>query len=472
MRRCGTWYALLHSRARYSRDDEPMHDRDGTGQPGRPGAREGRPSVRRRSATGDCGPASWVFGGSRGRVIHPPRARPSSGAPAGLRQVDGLVDEHRVAAWVSVLAASFGSTYMMELWPRIARGRIEQADEARRLRASMREGVDGLAPALEPRLSRPDLTRSGSPSTRSSIAPLMRQRMPPPWWRCGSASPPRSKSTRSHRIRYGAAGSSWMACWSNGSHPLPNTSLAVPPRTSSKRRTVAPRAPASAAHGRLPCNLRAVRRHRRRRAVRLDGQVAIEDVQHPGARAGSGGPWGARRRADRASGGARTRSWRLPSRLPGQDEVPAEELDGADEDRRHGYEVASHPVDAADLERVGGLSPPANTHVHRQRRTTNGIMAWRQRQGDGRSRQCTGLRAGHSAPCPDRSLDLAAPSRTPPRCRNYPRGSNERVEPADPLARWMAAILPAPRTKGARLFVAAALADTIRSVLSSGWSRT
>ena len=75
---------------------------------------------------------------------------------------------------------------------------------------------------------------------RSSIEPAIRQRIPPPLWRCGSATPPGSKSTRSQRIRYASSAASSIGC---SSRSAPAASGAAPSRISSYRRTVAPRGP-------------------------------------------------------------------------------------------------------------------------------------------------------------------------------------------------------------------------------------
>ena len=173
-----------------------------------------------------------------GELFTPPRARPSSGATAGLRQVDGLVHEHGVLARAPALGV-LGIDVHDRALPADGAGQDGHADEARRRigRRPPRRRARGRS------RTRPARARSsaiGCPSMRSSIEPAIRQRMPPPLWRCGSATPPGSKSTRSQRIRYASPASSWMGC---SSRSVPAASGAAPSRTSSYRSTVAPRGP-------------------------------------------------------------------------------------------------------------------------------------------------------------------------------------------------------------------------------------
>src|SRR6266542_5242565 len=122
------------------------------------------------------------------------------------RQADG--EAHQISMGAStktvylrglLRAASAGSTYMIELCPRISRGRIDTRMKA----------VGSVGEAAAYTGSRPlsnhappgPIMRSGWPSTRRSIVPRTRQRMPPPLCLWRRATPPSSKSTRSLRMR-------------------------------------------------------------------------------------------------------------------------------------------------------------------------------------------------------------------------------------------------------------------------------
>ena len=63
------------------------------------------------------------------------------------------------------------------------------------------------------------ITRGAPSPTVTSSPPHSRQRMPPPRWRCGGATPPGSKSTRSHRINQAGADPRSIGC-SSSSRPV------------------------------------------------------------------------------------------------------------------------------------------------------------------------------------------------------------------------------------------------------------
>jgi hypothetical protein len=75
--------------------------------------------------------------------------------------------------------------------------------------------------------------RTGAAPTVTSSAPAMRQRMPPPRCRCGSATPPGAKSTRSARITYSARGSRSIACSRSARVAPAGPPTGSPPRSSS-----------------------------------------------------------------------------------------------------------------------------------------------------------------------------------------------------------------------------------------------
>src|SRR5688572_9908232 len=126
--------------------------------------------------------------GARGEVADPPRRgeievreRERRQAEPELHRGSSIGSSTNTVYFRGLLPASFGSTYMMELWPRISRGRIEQRMKLVGSVAEARAytGSRPLSNHASPGL----ITRSGSPATRSSIVPCTRQRMPPPLWR-------------------------------------------------------------------------------------------------------------------------------------------------------------------------------------------------------------------------------------------------------------------------------------------------
>ena len=193
---------------------------------------------------------------------------------------------------------------MIELLPRIAAGRIEQRMKL----------VASLAEALAYTGSRPlsnhawpgAIVRAGSPSTRSSMLPAIRQRMPPPWCRCASASPPRSKSTRSQRIRKAALPSSLMSCSSNRVERAPAAGVAgASAFTSSYLRMLAPVGPAATAQGPAPCHASLAFR------LACDAPASIETCPSSAYRTRFSGGSGVRKRAC-GSSSSRVRRNRYP----------------------------------------------------------------------------------------------------------------------------------------------------------------
>src|SRR5215470_11273460 len=129
-------------------------------------------------------------------------------------------------------SASFGSTYMIDVRPWISRGRIATRTKlvASSFAASARTGSRPLSNQALPGVT----FRAGASPTVTSSEPAIKQRMPPPRCRCGSATPPGAKSTRPARIRYSPCGSRTIACRSSTCVPPPATpSGARAPRASS-----------------------------------------------------------------------------------------------------------------------------------------------------------------------------------------------------------------------------------------------
>src|SRR6266511_2056327 len=135
-------------------------------------------------------------------------------------------------------SASFGSTYMMEVRPRISRGRI--ATRTKLVGSSFDETANTGSRPLSNQAPPGITLRAGASPTVMSSAPAIKQRTPPPRCRCGSATPPGAKSTRSARIKYSARGSRSIGCSRRTVAALPGPSTGTEPRISSQRSTGAP----------------------------------------------------------------------------------------------------------------------------------------------------------------------------------------------------------------------------------------
>src|SRR2546427_696300 len=142
---------------------------------------------------------------------------------------------------------------MMDVRPRISRGRIATRMKlvASSFDATASTGPRPLSNHAPPGVIR----RAGASPTVTSSVPATRHRMPPPRWRCGSATPPGANSTRSARIKYSAWGSSAIACSSTTRvAPARGSAAGAAPGISSHRHRVAPALSAVASHAPTPCH--------------------------------------------------------------------------------------------------------------------------------------------------------------------------------------------------------------------------
>src|SRR6266545_663039 len=153
MRKCGTWYALLYARADVRATTNRARSRTARTAGGAREETVGTASIR------DRGLRSCLMG--VGRLTRESysisRAGPSSGATAGLRQVDRLVHEHGVLARAPALGV-LGIDVHDRALPPDGAGKDGHPDEAR-WRIGGARCVDGLPATLEPGL--PGLDRPG-----------------------------------------------------------------------------------------------------------------------------------------------------------------------------------------------------------------------------------------------------------------------------------------------------------------------
>src|SRR5437867_12718535 len=101
-------------------------------------------------------------------------------------------------------SASFGSTYMIEVRPRISRGRI--ATRTKLVGSSFDATANTGSRPLSNQAPPGSTLRAGASPTVTSSAPAIKQRTPPPRCRSGSAPPLGPETTLSGPIKYSARG--------------------------------------------------------------------------------------------------------------------------------------------------------------------------------------------------------------------------------------------------------------------------